>query len=128
MKLRTRIVNWLYFRFGTRDIVAMTRLQMMGVDLTIGEANLDNIALNEKMAIANEAQSILDSGVFKMAVDIVKERFMRHARDQADGELQMFCDRFSINGASMVWEEIDRLSKLVAEPQEQTKEPHNLME
>jgi len=128
MKLRTRIANWLYLKYGSKNIVAMTRAQFFGVNLNSGDIDLSELPEPEKLHIAIEAKGISENPVFKMAVDMVKNRFMRHARDLADGELEMFCDRFSINGASMVQEELVRLSGLIVDDRKEAEEPFSMLE
>lgn len=128
MKIRTKIIDWFYRRYGSRDIVAMTRRQLLGTTFNSSGLDFNDLPVNEKTGVSSQAKGIIENPVFKMAIDIVKDRFMKHARDQADGELQMFCDRFSINGADMVWEQMKFMSELEGEQKEQADDPYSLME
>lgn len=128
MKITTRIVNWLYLKYGSKDIVAMTRKQMFGVDLSSGGLDFTNLPEEEKRAIANGAREIIENPIFDMVINVVKERFMRHARDLAEGELQMFCDRFSINGAACVVEEMNFMANSLEDKQEKAIDQYSLME
>ena len=99
------IIKKLYFKYyGEPDVVAMTRTQLMGVPMT---PEVLDLPLPEQKQIAEEAQMILSSEVFKLAVNSVKNRLLKHIQNEAATADIIFLDRFSINGADMVKEELE---------------------
>lgn len=122
------LINWLYRKWGSKDVVAMTREQLFGVNLYSKEFDFGTLPQNERNYLSLEAAAILDNPTFQMALSLCKERFFRHARDVAQDDLIMFCDRFSINGVSAVEEQLKFMSGLTDEKTVQASEPHNLFD
>lgn len=128
MKIITKIVDRLYRKYGSRDVVEMTRLQLQGVKLRSDEFDFSALPPHERNYLAGEARNLLENEVFKMAVELVKDRFLRHIAYKAQDDMQIFCDRFSINGVSEIESELKRISGLTDEKEQKADSPHELFD
>lgn len=98
-----KLIRKLYFKYCSPDIVAMTRLQMLGTSQAVEVLDLPH---SERKLIAQEARTLIESEVLKLAFNNVKSRVMRHIQNEAINAEVIFYDRFSINGASLVEDEL----------------------
>lgn len=99
-----RFIDWLYVKYGSKNWVALTRTQLQGVTF---EHSLEDLSDSERKDIAKEAQTILDSAVFKLAVNNVKARVEAHIRNEAPTAEVIFFDRMTINGVFLLEEELN---------------------
>lgn len=128
MKIITNLANYLYRKYGSRDIVAVTKEQILGVKLRSEEFDFGKLPAPERNYLANEARGILENDVFKMAVELTKDRFMRYIAYKAQDDMQIFCTRFSINGVSELENELRLISGLTDEKTEKAESPHELFD
>lgn len=114
-KLLGKLGKWLYLKYGSADIVAMTRTQLKVLPV---EFDLLLMEPEERRMLAEEAKRYKDdpflNKVFGMVIKDLKERIVYHA----NSETELFCDRFSINGVALIQERIEELAMEV-EPKDQ---------
>lgn len=94
------------------SVVELTRLQMLGTSQSIEVLDLP---LSEVKQISEEAKTLLQSAVLKMAFDNVKNRVMRHIQNEAQTAEIIFYDRFTINGVSLVEDELKGFANIIPE-------------
>jgi hypothetical protein len=114
-----KTIDWLYWKYGSHNIVALTRAQMVGTThgLEIGE-----LGLVDRKQLANESQVILDSPAFKLAINNVKSRIMRHIQEEAADTTEIFYDRWTINGVKKIEEELEEYAEMDVQPTEKFDE------
>lgn len=104
-KLLRKFANWLYLRFGTIDIAAMTRLQIQG---NIERTKFENLHPNEKQRIFSESKLLQKNEVLQQIIDEIVHEQEQHIIYHANTESVVFADRFSINGATLIRERIQK--------------------
>lgn len=109
-----KLITKLYNKYCTPkyNIVELTKVQMLGTTQPTEVLDLPN---SERKQIADEAKTILDSEVFKLAVNNVKQRLMMHIQLEAPTAEIIFYDRFSINGVALVEDELRSYSDFTLE-------------
>ena len=63
--------------------------------------------------IADEAKTIVQSEVFKLAISNVKNRVMKHIQNEAQTAEIIFYDRFSINGVYLIEDELGSFAEFL---------------
>lgn len=111
-----KFIDKLYLKWGSHNIVAMTREQMTGVNQ---EFKIEELGEKDQKILAVDAKVVLESPAFKIAVDNVKTRIMRHIQNEAPSADVIFYDRFSINGVNLVEEELRNYAELDFQPNEE---------
>ncbi len=104
-----KLINWLYKKYGSQDIVAMTKQQIFG---TTQELQLEELGAADQKQLATEAEMVLRSPAFLMAINNVKRRLMTYIQDEAPDAQAIFLTRFSINGVKLVEEELQNYTDL----------------
>lgn len=100
-----KLVKRLYEKYYPQklSVVEMTRLQMLGTPLS---PDILDFPDSEKKQIAEEARMLLTSEVLRLAINNVKNRAMKHIQNEAQTAEIIFYDRFTINGACLVEDEL----------------------
>ena len=99
-----KLITRLYKKYGQPDVVSMTREQMQGVT---HEFDISSLQGKDQVLVAKSAKDVLANEVFQMAVNNVKDRVMKHVREEAGSAEIIFYDRFTINGVSLLVEELE---------------------
>lgn len=81
----------------------MTRLQTVGITMA---TEVMDLPATDKKQISDEAKTLLESVVLKMAIDNVKHRALTDIQMRAPTAETIFYDRFTINGAALVEDEL----------------------
>ncbi len=105
-----KLIKKLYLKYCEPDLVSMTRLQMLGTTQSVDVLDLPN---TERKEISDEAKMLLESEVLKLAFSNVKNRCMNHIQTQAETTDIILHDRFSINGACLVEDELNAFADFV---------------
>ncbi len=113
-----KLLKKLYLKHCDPDLVGLTRKQMQGV---VQEFKVDELDPSERKIIANEAITVLQNPAFLAAMNNVKRRLMAHIQEEAPDATVIFVDRWCINGASMVQEELENYAMIDLE----VREPFN---
>lgn len=111
-----KIIDWLYIRCGSKNIVACTRLQMLG---TNQEFQVEELGEVDRKSLALDAVMVLQSPAYQTAVNNVKGRIMKHIQEDAPNANVIFYDRFTINGVKLIEEELASYAEMDVQAQEQ---------
>lgn len=111
-----KLITHLYRKYGQPDIVAVTRMQMLGTPQAVEVLDLP---LPERKLISQEAKTLLDSHVLKLAFSNVKNRIMKHIQNEAPTAEVIFYDRFSINGVALIEDELNSYADFSVEDKEE---------
>lgn len=110
-----KFANWLYRKYGDRDVVSMTRIQLLG---TTHKFDIEELPPPDRKRIATEAKMLLESPAYLMAINNVKRRVMTHIQDTAENADVIFYDRMIINGVKLLEEEIQDFASIDEQPTE----------
>lgn len=106
-KLLGKLGRWLYLKYGEVDVVGMTRAQL---NVLPKEFDLDSMEPQERLIFVEDArrykQDEFLNKIFGIVIKDLKERIVYHSRN----EMELFCDRFSINGVSLLQEKIEEIA------------------
>lgn len=122
-KLIKKFAIWLYLKCVEPDLVAITRKQLQGLTEPVRLIDLDG---ESREVISNEAKTVLKNVAFQLAVNNIKNSLLRHIQLEAPDIETIKYDRFSINGVSLIE---DELNFYVEELQEYDGEfdPHEML-
>lgn len=90
---------------------------MLGVTMA---AEILDLPRPEQKQIMEEARTLLESSVLKLAIDNVKNRAMKHIQEEALTAEVIFYDRFIINGASLVEAELKYYADMTFESDDES--------
>ena len=110
-----KFIDKLYEKWGSRDVVAMTRTQLLN---TTQEFQVEELGLVDRKQVATEAAALLKNEILLMALNNVKRRLMTHIQEEAPTAEAIFLDRFSINGVNLVENELQSYAELDLQPDE----------
>lgn len=110
-----KFIDKLYQKWGTPNVVEMTRIQLTG---TAQRFEVDALGLVDRKTVVGEATALLQNEILLMAFNNVKHRLLTHIQEEAPTAEAIFLDRFSINGVSLVEEELQSFAELDIQPDE----------
>jgi hypothetical protein len=110
-----RWVKRLYVKYGQPDLVALTRIQTAGIGRKV---ELGDLTKEEQKMIAAEARTILNSETFKLVYNNVTSRLLFHIQTEAPDLTAIMYDRYSINGAALIREELEEYAENAVLPEE----------
>ena len=104
-----KIIDSLYQRYGTKDVVAMTRRQTIG---TTYEVDFSDYPADQREFLSKSARDVLQNEAFKMVCYNLKARILKYIRDEAPTANSIMYSRFSVNGIALVEDELASLADL----------------
>jgi 2-methylisocitrate lyase-like PEP mutase family enzyme len=105
----------MYLKYGQPDLVSLTRIQTAGVNRVV----VPELTKDEQKAVAAEARTILNSETFKLVYNNVTARLLFHIQTEAPDLTAIMYDRYSINGAALIREELEELAENEQAPEEE---------
>lgn len=118
-----KLITKLYLKYGQPDMVALTREQLQGTRPVMIPSELP---LDEQKAVAADARTVLNSVAYQMAHNNVTARLLYHIQTQAPDLTAIMYDRYSINGAALIREELEEMAENPENPDD-TFNPHDLI-
>ncbi len=114
-KLLINLINYLYKKYGTPDVIGMTRFQL---ELFKNPIAFDEMAKSQKDKYCKEAQNLMANNVLNNILDEVVEGIKKNMLLVTDDK-NIIYDRFSINGLFIFKE---RLQSYAAQAEQQEEE------
>jgi len=116
MKILQKLGKYLYFKYGEVDVAEMTRLQLIG---HIQRTQLEDMSDAEKMKIKEGCVDLIDDPTLKYVIDEYINDVKEHILYEANTEQQVLLGRFSLNGASAIFERIREYALWMPEKEEE---------
>lgn len=110
-----KIGQYLYLKYGQPDFAAMTRAQLWGRPK---ETNFKKLSDEEQKIITADCSVLDKNPSFHFVVNEIINEMVQHIAYEANNEMMMLCDRFTINGVSLLEERIKKYSAMVEQPEE----------
>jgi len=108
MKIINRLANWLYRKYGDVDVSEMTRLQLIG---HVERVRFRDMTDAKKKEVKGGCIDLLEGNMLKFVVDEYVSDIKDHILYEANSETQMLLGRFSLNGASAIFERAEAYAK-----------------
>lgn len=112
----------MYLKFGSPNFVAMTRAQLGHYQIPV---DLENLSEPDRQVFLSEVKILSENKTLKRVMDMVINDAKERICKTVDNELQLFCERFTINGVEEVREKLDYFSS--QEQPNENYDPHEIV-